>query len=258
MKRIALLNAGVIKNIALWDGVQPWTPSLTTEDVTGRKTPIIGNTLIQRTPGATHNILIDGNSITIAQWSGASHLVPGGYNAIQNAILDMGLTRNDYINAAVNGRATNSLLGFAHEGIDSYYDSKFGKKNVCILWEGTNDLYLHQDWSGQRVYDNIKAYGIGRKNIGWTFIAGTVLPRISVDTDQESRRLVVNQLLRDAKARGEFWLDEIADVGADPLMGNPATCTANQLYYYDATHLSELGHFMCSPIFRAAIERALA
>ncbi len=103
-----MLNGSIIKNVAVWDGIQVFNPGVSTADITGRHVPKIGDTLQSRPSDATHNIVIDGNSITIAQWSGVSHTTPGGYNACQNACLELGLTVNDFYNASINGQATNS------------------------------------------------------------------------------------------------------------------------------------------------------
>jgi hypothetical protein len=244
MKTIAILNGSTIQNVAVWDGVSVFNPASSVE-ITGRHLLGIGKTHVAHKTGAAHNIVIDGNSIT------AAHRPE---NAVEDAVIAAGLTSNDFHNLALSGAGTVGLSTVGFTKIDYMFNSTF-TNNICIFWEGTNDLYLNPARTGAQAFTNIKNYCISRKHTGFKVIVGTILPRGS-DANQEQRRLDCNALIRDAYTNNEPWIDAIADVASDPVMGLFST-TLDINLYYDEVHLASAGHDLCKPYFRDAILEVL-
>jgi hypothetical protein len=243
-KRMAILNGSTITDVAVWDGVSPWNPSASSPDITGRIYVGKGQTYVAR-PGSsyTHNIIIDGNSI-------ANALRNSG-NGIEAAVTSLGLTTSDYYNVSFSGRTTTGAINNAFSAVDLFYDS-LATKNICIFWEGTNDLNL-LGLTAAQAYANMKTYGIGRKRAGFKTIFGTTMPATGTGYNQEDRRIALNDLLRTAKASGESWIDAIADVGGGSDLGNIDT-TSDTAIFYDGTHLTAAGHALAMPYFKSALE----
>lgn len=194
----------------------------------------------------THNIVIDGNSIAAAT-----------VNAIGEALIYVGFCSGCYTNVSLSGKSTTALVLSAPTNVDPLFNEQLPGRNICILWEGTNDLYLHAAMTGIEAYNKIKEYGINRWERGFKFIPGTLLPRTGDGANQEDRRLVCNALLRQAWADREYWIANLADPGADPIMGQ-LTTTSKTTYYSDGTHPTTLGHSICRPYFRDAIRAVIA
>jgi lysophospholipase L1-like esterase len=243
IKKMAILNGSTISNVAIWDGVAPWSPSSTAGDITGRIYLGTGHTYAARATGPyTKNVIIDGNSLA-AQYRYAT-------NGIEAGLIQAGLTAGDIFNNAFSGRTTNGAIQNAFTNVDAFYDSQCSK-NLLIFWEGTNDLHL-LGLSAAQAYANIKTYCVGRRKAGFQVLVATILPRTGESANQETRRIDLNTMLRTAIANNETWLNGIIDVGADATLGNIATC-ADTSIYYDGTHLTVAGHALLAPIFRDAV-----
>jgi hypothetical protein len=246
--RHAILDANsVIQNVAEWDGVQPWEHSTNAKNISNRIGLGVGKTYTEHPGIFTYNIVIDGNSIAAAYSSNS--------NCIENGIIDAGLQQSDIFNVAISGRTTRQLITGALAKVDAVYLPSLGDKNICIFWEISNDLALFPSWTAEQAFAAVKSYCVSRKAVGWKVVVATCLPRIGqgIDTvDIEERRLGVNQYIRDAFAGGEDWVDAVADVGADPIMGNVSTCS-NKSYYPDGTHPTVLGHSLCRIYFKETL-----
>lgn len=242
MKRMAILDgSNNIKNVAVWDGITPWNPGSSIADITGRIHLGRGHQYVPRSSIGTHNILIDGNSLACA------HL---GGNAIEEGIIDSGLTTSDYLNVAQSGRTTHGLIGLAATNVDSFYDSSFDK-NICIIWEITNDLFLGGK-SDVQAFQDLKDYCNERRHAGWMVIAATCLPRTGENADIETNRLSVNSMIRSDSS----FYDSLADVASDSIMGN-INSTYDIDYYYDQTHPTVEGHHLLKEYFKSALQEII-
>jgi lysophospholipase L1-like esterase len=248
-KKYALLNSSkVITNIAVWDEVRPWNP-INEKAFMGTKTDkTVGQTFHNRIGQSfTHNIVIDGNSITRGYGDGE-------VSSPNLAVISAGLGQYDYINLASNGSATTNLILSAGNKIDALYEPEMPGKNICIFWEGTNDI--SQGKTDTQAYNNIKSYCQARKAIGWKVIIGTLPPRTYLGAaNQEAYRLSVNTIILE-NALSEGWADAIADIASDEVMGNIDT-TYDRDYYYDRLHMTPAGHNLVMPYFRDALLEVL-
>lgn len=241
IRKMALLTNGVITNIVLHKEGDEWGPLVNAKDITDRIHMNIGRTYVERAGIVNHNLIIEGNSLAAAS--------KGGYNCIEQGALNAGILLSDIYNVSLSGRTTVGCISVALNNVDTFYRPSFGSKNIYVLWEGTNDLFLLNSTAAE-AYARIKECCKGRRVIGYKTVVGTILPRIGDGVDQEDRRIALNELIRNGLINGDF--DAVADVGGDALMGDIRTCDMLE-YYYDKTHLSELGHNACMPYFRDAI-----
>lgn len=244
VKRYALLSGVFIQNIAIWDEVSPWVPTLDKADVSLNLKARMGGPVNNRNGNAyTHNIVADGNSLVVGDYGGP-------VRTVHNGILDAGLTQYDYIIMARNGWATPDLTSKAANDIDLLYEASLGSKNILVFWEGTNDL--NNGKTAAQAYANIKAYCQARKAAGWVVIVCTILPRTnSLNANHEASRLEVNESIR-TNAVSEGWADQVVDIGADPLIG--LTGSASNIFYYsDGLHLTSEGHSVSKTYLSSAL-----
>lgn len=243
MKRFALVANNLISNIAVWNGVTTWQPSLPKGEIYSEFNPFIGQAFKIKSVRGPINIAIDGNSICLGYNSGE-------FSGVNQGVIDCGLTSDDFINMAYNGAPTSDLRAMASNRIDPLYDS-LATHNISIIMEGGNDIANGR--TDVQAYGELKTYGQARKAKGWKTIFATIPPRAALAAaNQETYRLSVNTMIRDAKAANETWIDAIADIGAHEILGNVSNCT-NTTYFTDRVHFTILGQQMIAPIFTAAI-----
>lgn len=239
MKKIAIVVNNLISNIAVWDEVSTWDyPKC---EIVGYKR--MGDAVhFRNNQTYTHNIVIDGNSMAVGD-SG------GEVKATETSVTDAGLTSYDYINMAFNGATVTDLTSVAGARVDPLYETDLGTKNILVFWEGINEITAGK--TDVQCYNNIKAYCTARKLKGWKIIVGTLTPRNggAGGGNQETYRLSVNTMIRNAKIAEETWLDEVADVGGDATIGT----SVNATYYADGIHLTPAGHTIAKTYFTAAI-----
>lgn len=241
-KKIAVLKNNLITNIAVWDGISEWDVGDCDEcDITDKGYLPFGYAVHARYGNNyTHNIVIDGNSLAVGT-SG------GNIKACENCIYDSGLTQWDFLNMARDGWTTPNMISQAFSKIDPLYEPALGDKNILIVWEGINDISSGS--TDIQAFNNLKSYCQARKLVGWKIIVGTITPRNGGATNQNTKRLSVNTMIRDAFSSNETWLDAIADVGADSQIGG----TTSGVYYTDGLHLNSAGHNIAKTYFTAAI-----
>jgi hypothetical protein len=243
-KRLALLNGSTIANVAVWDGVKTYSPGFSTADITTRIYLGRGHTYVSLPENRTHNIVIDGNSIADAELLTT--------RAIEASIIEAGLTVNDFVNVAASAKTSTGAIANAPVSVDRLYDSAFEGKNICFYWEISNDLALN-GYTAAQAHSAVITYVRGRKKAGFGVIVGTCLPRTGEGADIETKRLSVNQLIKDSAGTEGFT---VADVASDAVMGNISTC-ANTTYYSDGTHPTNAGQELLIDYFRDALLEVL-
>ena len=194
------------------------------------------------------NVVIDGNSLS---W--------GLSGVTQTALYDGVLEANGAPSAkdieirGWTGQHTQALATRGFNWIDTRFNPLIDpKKRICIFWEGTNDFSVNNVTDVQ-CYANIKAYCKARKQFGWKVVVATILPmKTPVNANFEVYRLSVNAMIRTAKTNNEDWLDAVADIANDSILGLQATAS-NTTYYTDGTHLTTLGHSIAKTYVTAAI-----
>jgi lysophospholipase L1-like esterase len=242
MKKMAVYDGtNTIKNVAVWDGISPWSLSGSAGEVTGRRLAIGQTYISMANDTSAYTVVIDGNSIPSF----------AGVRAIEQGLIDAGVSTDAISNVAIGGKATTDLIISAGALVDPKFNPLYGWKNVCFIWEIINDI-KNGTLSAQQVFDNIKNYCQARKAIGWKNVVGTCLPWQLSGATNEQKRLDVNDMLRAELASGSsLWLDALADVASDSVMGNAATCS-DPAYYSDGTHPTALGQSLLKIYFKNA------
>jgi hypothetical protein len=207
----------------------------------------------------------------------AGNSIPAGIENLpfqQTLMQQLGPRYGLMANIAVSGQSTANMLKHDPALIDkslAWRPAKLilgNRPAVLVAWEGTNDLSeLSQNGKnqGQRAFDDTRTY-FEQEKATWPklrTVTATVLPRTNPDIKQptfERERLIYNNLLRQAVAKHEPWLDELADVAADSslIKPGPSRDGSESKMYHDYVHLSEAGIKMAVKYFKPAIERAAA
>lgn len=175
-------------------------------------------------------LAVDGNSLTQSR--------NGAVAMPANVMHDLGDPATlRFVNAGESGHTTTQMLTTALTLVDPLY--KPGQVNVCLYWEGENDLYFGAD--AGTAFDHLRAYGQARQRVGFTVVLLTLLPRgdLGVPVTYEADRAAVNALLR---ANWPTFADALVDVAADPIMGDPAQDAAGvYISQIDHVHLTDAG-----------------
>jgi lysophospholipase L1-like esterase len=248
-KRLVIVSVNTIKNIAVWDRVEKFDPlNLKIEFLSAGSTKKIGDTYTMGTGDLEYNIVIDGNSIA-AQFDAGE----GGadYGPVMG---DLCMTDAEYTVEAIGGSTTPELAADASTRVDAHYDASKGNNNILLFLECGNDMSLNNA-TAQEAYDNLVDYCEARKLVGWKIIVVTVTPRTN-PAGQEAKRLVLNEMIRAALASNETWLDAIADIGADSIIGSSGA-NLNTTYYSDGLHFTNAGYQIIYPYYVRAINQVL-
>lgn len=178
--------------------------------------PALAPTPLFSIPDAAPNIVIDGNSLSIAV-----NDVPA-----YSTFLKVPTT-----NLARGAQTTLDMLEHFADVTAAY---RPGRRNVLVAWEGTNDLYFGAsvDTASARLLE----YRRRAEAAGWQVLLLTILPRASVPDPKrfETQRLAVNRALRRARVA-------LVDVGADLEMGPFHAVFEPVFYQADRVHLSDRG-----------------
>lgn len=244
MAKYALIKNGAVDNTIKYNGFDPYSPSGATL-LSLASLQYVGIGWLPHDRGGnsyTHNIVIDGNSLAVG-FSGTTN------KACEQAVIDAGFTVYDYVNRARSGAATQTLIMESNYKVDMLYESATSK-NVVIFWEGINDIWFGSN--DTTAYNNLKSYCQDRVNHGWKVVLGTLTPATRYSGTQETYRMSVNTMIRDAKAANETWLHAVADVGGDATIGVTGAA-ASATYYSDGLHLTNAGHAIASTYFKDAL-----
>ena len=166
------------------------------------------------------SLIVDGNSIA------------AGYNStpMTNYLATILGKTWKITNVATPSLTTPGMISRVATTVDNKYDPT-NKLNILIAWEITN----HMGQVTQEVaYSTFVSYCLGRKALGFIVGIFTVLPRL--DTSQESKRVWVNQKLRDTYLQ---FADFLIDVDSDERINDQSK--VNSLYYADPVHPNPTG-----------------
>lgn len=152
------------------------------------------------------------------------------------------------LNYGIASQTIATMSNNAAANIDSTFDASL-LQNVCVGWGGSNDMALGGTCSGTNTYLIYKGYGNDRKAAGFKFVAVTVLPRVANCATFESERQIFNTLVRNDSS----FYDALADIGNDPVIGEPGDHT-NPIYYADNVHLTSAGYAIVSQYVYDAIQ----
>lgn len=194
-------------------------------------------------PGGSPNVIFDGDSLQAGQL-GPLGRRPG----------DMTMSgfdsRATWSTVALGGQTMLTILTNGAAAVDPLFLP--GKTNIVVLRISPNDFYFDSAVTAVTVLGYIQAYVAARHAAGWRVIVSTCTPRSDPPTpgNFDSRRLTLNAAIRAAP-----WIDAVADVGGDPLMGTLGQETDTR--YYDSTlvHNSQVGYRLVADYFKAALAK---
>jgi lysophospholipase L1-like esterase len=186
----------------------------------------------------THNIVIDGNSLSVGYGTTPAN--------IDKAVENLAATRR-VTNLGITGQRTSTMqTNYAAKVVPLFREAACGKNILCV-WEGTNDVYFGA--SATAAYNNLVAYCQAAQATGWKVAVGTLLPRqdAGVPAGFETDRLAVNVNIRTNYAT---FADALMDIGADASLQDPTNTT---YFNGDKVHLTTTGYALVYPYFLTAI-----
>jgi lysophospholipase L1-like esterase len=164
-----------------------------------------------------------GNSITTGMYCGN-----GKTWTAQTAAKIPGLTH--WNNISKGGITTQGLTELAITAIDPQLKRASGK-SILVFWEGTNDLTVNKA-TPEAANEAIKLFCLARRKAGWKkIVVMTVLPR-DAGGDFETRRVALNQLMRDHYTE---YADVLVDLSTNTDIGI-AECQKNKDFFPDGVH----------------------
>jgi len=127
------------------------------------------------------------------------------------------------------------MLTEARMEVDARYDPR-GDQNVCVVLAGGGDI--ERGRSPSRVYGDLVRYCSGRRAAGFHVVVVTLLPR-RTPLRFEADRQRFNELVR---AGWSDFADGLADVAADPRIGDDGDQFHRRYYRPDAIHPNAAGY----------------
>ncbi len=164
-----------------------------------------------------------GNSITTGMYCGN-----GKTWTAQTAAKIPGLSH--WYNISKGGITTQGLTDLAATSIDPLLKRSTGR-SVLVFWEGTNELVVNKA-TALAANEAIKQFCLARRKAGWKkIVVITVLPR-DAGGDFESRRVALNQILRDHYTE---YADVLVDLSVNTDIGL-VDCEKKREFYPDGVH----------------------
>jgi hypothetical protein len=187
-------------------------------------------------------VVFDGNSLTFGQGATAGM----DYPTQTIGILGNGYDKRNF---GVVGQTTAQMLSDAVNQVDGVY-SGFKPRNICVGWEITNSLY--NSVATNSIYTDYSTYCTVRRARGFKVVAVTCLPRNNPGTPAgfEAARQGLNASIR---ANWTSYADALADVGADPTIGDSGDENDTTYYQSDKVHLTDAGYAIVAGIVEDAI-----
>ena len=108
--------------------------------------------------------------------------------------------------------------------------------NICVVMGGNRELSGRMDPA--RIQEKLAAYCLGRRAAGFQVVVLTYLPRDNKPPSFEAGRQALNDLLRSHCAE---YADGLADIAADPRIGDPKDCLDLTYYQEDGLHPNAAG-----------------
>jgi lysophospholipase L1-like esterase len=186
-------------------------------------------------------IVFDGDSLTAGVGAGVGEDYPSD-------VMRHLPEKLDGVNVAVPGQTWSDMLADAETQVDPL-QSNTRPVNALVVWAGTNDM--RRSRAAGRVWSELGKYCSDRRDRGWTVVVLTVLPCLPRKPHSrfEEERQQLNTIIR---ARWREVADGLADVAADPRIGDPAGPDA-QVYSTDGVHHNAAGNQLIAEVVAAAL-----
>lgn len=140
-----------------------------------------------------------------------------------------------------SGARIAEMLADAPVEVDARYDAQ-ADLNLCLLLVGGGDF--HAGVSAASVYAAVRTYCLERRAAGFRVIVLTVLPSDGSDTF-DALRLAYDAMLRDHWTE---FADGLADIAADPRIGESGDELDRQFYRLDGRHLNNAGNAVMAAV----------
>jgi lysophospholipase L1-like esterase len=206
------------------------------------------------TPATTGiHLTLDGNSLTANNQGTYDEALRQAFIALKNAQGDTNLV--SFTNLGVGGQTTQQLLDDEAAQVFGCFDATKAH-NVLVPWEWFNAFRYSDLVTAPQEYERIKQYCQAAKAAHPTW--KIVVPTSPDDkttykpTNFDSRREELRQLLLAARARGEAWLDAVADMSLDTRLD-----MGNATYSTDHFHPLDAGYAILVRRIASAIAQAL-
>jgi len=177
--------------------------------------------------------LFQGDSLTFGAPSGTN---PPSLR-VKNLLDAAGNSYSELTNFGISGATLQQMITGAPTTEDTHIGLYPGKKDIVIIWGGTNDIA-----GGQTllvVESRLTNYVQGRKALGAKVVVLTTIARDFNDGGaDEAVRQAYNAWIR-ANWNGSIGADKLVDVAADSRFTNFSNAT---YYQSDRTHLTAAGY----------------
>jgi lysophospholipase L1-like esterase len=154
-------------------------------------------------------------------------------------------------NNGVSSDTIENMLANAPTDIDPKYNANRYKRNICVIFAGTNDLFFGE--TVDDTYGWLTSFCTGRRAVGFKVVVVTTLPRFSSTVPQatwDARRADYNTRIRTNWAS---FADAIADVAADSRIGDDGDNNDTTYYQVDAVHPNDTGAGVIASIVETAL-----
>lgn len=186
-------------------------------------------------------LISDGDSMAMG-----SHATAGNeYPTVMNRALAAYGAIYTMTNVAQGGESFAGMRVLGATAVDPLYDPT-KRQNILCAWGGTNDI-----WTSTLVttiMSDITTYCTARKAKGWQTVILTILPRSSTSTPGtfEVDRQTMNAWIR-ANYRS-FGAAGLADVAADPRIGDAGDELDLTYYFTDKCHMNDTGYALIADL----------
>ena len=140
-----------------------------------------------------------------------------------------------------SGARIADMLADAPNEVDARYDAR-ADLNLCLLLAGGGDFRDGRDAAS--LYAAVRTYCLERRAAGFRVIVLTVLPSDRSATF-DALRLAYDAMLRDGWAE---FADGLADIAADPRIGETGDELDRQFYNPDARHPNNAGNAVMAAV----------
>lgn len=196
------------------------------------------------------NILGEGHSFidNATAWTGNA----GKTTLFNKVIQSLNSAQNtrifNAIDSAIGGTTVQNMHDRKATNVDPYYISKYGMKNIIVIWSGTNNLLAGTD--GVPLYAVLKDYCQDLIASGWELIVLTCTPAnyAGQPADFETQRDDYNNLIRtDLSLLSNV---HIIDTDLTPELTDPNNAT---YFFTDKLHLEVGGRNIAASLIVAVI-----
>lgn len=227
----------------------PWSGKIAqvlmvSDDLDDTNMELAIRTLEAKWDASSRFIVCDGDSLTRGQGSTSGTGYP---TMMQSSLGDTALV----VNLGVDSQTLANMISDGVAQIDTPYASALTRKNICVAWGGTNDLYFGA--SAATTITRFSDYCSARKTAGLKVIACTIIDRTPAGGSWTAAdALTVNTSIR---ANYETYADVLCDLAADSRLSD---CTNLTYFQADQVHLTDAGYAVVAELVEAAVNTIIA